>query len=65
MLLDEVTSALDDDYAIRMIRLLRQRLPDSTILLVSHQRFLQQEADQVITLSAPAATRTSGVSYAL
>lgn len=65
MLLDEVTSALDDDYAIRMIRLLRQRLPDSTILLVSHQRFLQQEADQVIILSAPAATRTSGVSYAL
>ncbi|HHE4905672.1 TPA: ATP-binding cassette domain-containing protein, partial [Morganella morganii] len=65
MLLDEITSALDDDNAVRMIRLLRQRLPDSTLLLVSHQRFLQQEADRVIALSAPAATCTSGVRYAL
>ncbi|QXH58498.1 ABC transporter ATP-binding protein/permease [Pseudomonas maumuensis] len=50
LLLDEVTSALDPDTASALLSLLRRRLPDSAIVLVSHQPHLAALADQVIDL---------------
>ncbi|AVX40558.1 ABC transporter ATP-binding protein/permease [Yersinia massiliensis] len=46
ILLDETTSALDAVSAAQLLRLLRQQLPDSAVLLVSHQTFLAEIADQ-------------------
>ncbi|CNE94417.1 ABC transporter ATP-binding protein/permease [Yersinia bercovieri] len=45
ILLDETTSALDAASACQLLRLLRQQLPDSAVLLVSHQTFLAEVAD--------------------
>lgn len=45
ILLDETTSALDAASACQLLRLLRQQLPDSAVLLVSHQNFLAEVAD--------------------
>lgn len=46
ILLDETTSALDAASAVQLLRLLRQQLPDSAVLLVSHQTFLAEITDQ-------------------
>ncbi|WP_244664702.1 ATP-binding cassette domain-containing protein [Candidatus Symbiopectobacterium sp. 'North America'] len=57
LLLDETTSALDESSARALLRQLKQHLPDSAIVLVSHQTFLREEAERVIDLTgyAPAA----------
>lgn len=52
LLLDETTSALDRDNALRMIELLRDRLGGSAILLVSHQECVHEAADRLITAGA-------------
>ncbi|MDH0645725.1 ABC transporter ATP-binding protein/permease [Pseudomonas sp. GD03858] len=53
LLLDEITSALDPQTASELLSLLRERLPDSAILLVSHQPHLAALADTVIELGVP------------
>ncbi|CNH91085.1 ABC transporter ATP-binding protein/permease [Yersinia mollaretii] len=45
ILLDETTSALDAASACQLLHLLRQQLPESAVLLVSHQTFLAEIAD--------------------
>ena len=51
LLLDETTSALDETSARALLRQLKQHLPDSAIVLVSHQTFLREDADRVIDLT--------------
>ncbi|XOY29286.1 ABC transporter ATP-binding protein/permease [Proteus cibi] len=53
ILLDETTSALDEQNALNMLTLLKQHLPTAGIALVSHQRFTHVIADNVISLNAP------------
>lgn len=53
ILLDETTSALDEQNALNMLQLLKQHLPTAGIALVSHQRFTHVIADHVISLKAP------------
>lgn len=50
VLLDESTSALDDALALEMIKLLKAKLPQSTLVMVSHQAELIAKADQLIRL---------------
>ncbi|EML1936906.1 MULTISPECIES: ABC transporter ATP-binding protein/permease [Providencia] len=50
LLLDETTSALDENSALELIQLIKHELPDSAIVLVTHQRFLSQVAEQIIPL---------------
>lgn len=45
ILLDETTAALDAASARHLLQLLRQQLPHSAVLLVSHQTFLAEIAD--------------------
>ncbi|AGH82345.1 ABC transporter ATP-binding protein [Psychromonas sp. CNPT3] len=52
ILLDETTSALDSDAAVNLLLMLRRSLPESAILMVSHQRELWTLADQFINLDA-------------
>ncbi|EFB71006.1 ABC transporter ATP-binding protein/permease [Providencia rustigianii] len=51
MLLDETTSALDENSALALLQLLKNQLPESSIVLVSHQRFVGQLADQHVDLT--------------
>ncbi|WP_099074133.1 ABC transporter ATP-binding protein/permease [Proteus alimentorum] len=53
ILLDETTSALDEQNALNMLKLLKQHLPTTGIALVSHQHFTHVIADNVISLKAP------------
>lgn len=53
ILLDETTSALDEQNALNMLQLLKQHLPTAGIALVSHQRFTHVIADNVTSLKAP------------
>lgn len=53
ILLDETTSALDEQNALNMLKLLKQHLPTAGIALVSHQRFIHVIADNVLSLKAP------------
>lgn len=53
ILLDETTSALDEQNALNMLKLLKQHLPTAGIALVSHQRFTHVIADNVLSLKAP------------
>lgn len=50
ILLDETTSALDAASASQLLCLLRQQLPESAVLLVSHQTFLAEIADHQYNL---------------
>lgn len=50
LLLDETTSALDETSALELLKLLKTKLHDSAIVLVSHQRFLSQIAEQKLPL---------------
>lgn len=52
ILLDETTSALDEQNALSMLKLLKQHLPTAGIALVSHQRFTHVIADNVLSLKA-------------
>lgn len=51
LLADEMTSGLDEPEVGRMILLLRRRLPNTAILMVSHQDAVRALADVVITLN--------------
>ena len=53
LLLDETTSALDEGSALNLIELLKSTLPESAIVLVSHQSFLASLADNHIILTEP------------
>ena len=53
LLLDETTSALDDNSALELIALLKAELHDSAIVLVSHQSFVAQFAEQQLHLTEP------------
>ncbi|HHR6079841.1 TPA: ABC transporter ATP-binding protein/permease [Providencia alcalifaciens] len=51
MLLDEMTSALDEPSALALLSMLKAQLPASSIILVSHQSFIDQLADKHLRLS--------------
>ncbi|HHR5883207.1 TPA: ABC transporter ATP-binding protein/permease [Providencia alcalifaciens] len=51
MLLDEMTSALDEPSALALLNMLKAQLPASCIVLVSHQSFIDQLADKHLRLS--------------
>lgn len=42
LLLDEATNQLDDEAALSLMLLLKQKLPDSACLMVSHQSLIKQ-----------------------
>ncbi|MBS7783783.1 ABC transporter ATP-binding protein/permease [Providencia stuartii] len=50
LLLDETTSALDENSALELIQLIKHELHDSAIVLVTHQRFLSQVAEHTLPL---------------
>lgn len=52
LLLDEITSGLDADSAIYLVKQLKQSLPNSAIIFVSHQPQLQTLVDQTIDFDA-------------
>ena len=54
LLLDEMTSGLDPANAHWMIALLKAKLPQTAILLVTHQQSLWPLADHIINLQGPA-----------
>lgn len=49
--LDEATSNLDSDSAQRMLHLIKQYLPQSSVILISHQQELNHFVDEEIDLS--------------
>lgn len=52
LLLDETTSALDADNTVRMLDLIKTRLPETAVLLVSHQQTVHKLADELIEVKA-------------
>ncbi|MBI6191367.1 ABC transporter ATP-binding protein/permease [Providencia rettgeri] len=58
LLLDETTSALDENSALELLALLKAELHDSAIVLVSHQSFVAQFAEQQILLVEPASEKS-------
>ena len=54
LLLDEMTSGLDPANAHWMIALLKAKLPQTAMLLVTHQQSLWPLADHIINLQGPA-----------
>uniref|UniRef100_UPI00402A9719 ATP-binding cassette domain-containing protein n=1 Tax=Sutterella wadsworthensis TaxID=40545 RepID=UPI00402A9719 len=54
LLLDEMTSGLDPVNAHWMIALLKEKLPQTAMLLVTHQQSLWPLADHIINLQGPA-----------
>ena len=50
--LDETTSHLEELEAIRLLRLVRQQLPGSGVIMVSHQPGLWSLADDICDISA-------------
>ncbi len=51
LLMDEMTSGLDDTSAERMLDLMKKLLPRTAILLVTHQSALFPKADQILRLA--------------
>ena len=51
LLMDEMTSGLDDASAERMLDLMKKLLPRTAILLVTHQSALFPKADQILRLA--------------
>lgn len=51
LLMDEMTSGLDDASAERMLDLMKKLLPRTAILLVTHQSALFHKADQILRLA--------------
>lgn len=49
--LDEVTSSLDNDSAERLMTLVKEELPNSTVIFISHQQGIDRFADMEIDLS--------------
>lgn len=50
LLLDEVTSALDEESAVKIVLLLKASLKDTAILMVSHQSALIAHADRIFNM---------------
>ncbi|HDR1569935.1 TPA: ABC transporter ATP-binding protein/permease, partial [Pasteurella multocida] len=48
--LDEATSNLDEDSALLLMQLLRERLPNTTVIFTSHQAKISQLADREVDL---------------
>ncbi len=63
LLLDETTSALDENSALELLALLKAELHDSAIVLVSHQRFIASLAEQEIHLSESPLSASQGDDY--
>ena len=51
LLLDESLSGLDDTAAEALLTLVRHALPDTAVLLITHQSGLISRADTVLTLT--------------
>ena len=51
LLLDESLSGLDDTAAEALLTLVRRALPDTAVLLITHQSGLISRADTVLTLT--------------
>lgn len=52
LLLDEITSALDEQTTQTVLETLRRELPESVLVFVSHQRTVHESADYVIDVEA-------------
>ena len=52
LLLDETMSALDKSAALEILQILKESLPDSTILLVSHQQEIIDMADVKLNMES-------------
>ncbi|HDR1228262.1 TPA: ABC transporter ATP-binding protein/permease [Pasteurella multocida] len=50
--LDEATSNLDEDSALLLMQLLRERLPNTTVIFTSHQAKISQLADREVDLNS-------------
>lgn len=59
LIMDEATSSLDPEAAARMVREVFEALPDSTILLITHDPAIWKLADRVIRLES-ASERVEG-----
>ncbi|MGY0217021.1 ABC transporter ATP-binding protein/permease [Endozoicomonadaceae bacterium StTr2] len=57
-LLDETTSALDQDSARQLLQLIRQT--ETAVVLVSHQTFLSDCVDRLVELDSDAAEESAG-----
>jgi putative ATP-binding cassette transporter len=53
LLLDEATSALDEPSELALHRLIRERLPSSTIIAVSHREKLSHLYERKISIETP------------
>ena len=61
-LLDEATSALDPAAELAALSMLRRRLPDTILIVVSHRREVASLADQQITIGASPSALVTHVS---
>ncbi|MGI3003259.1 ABC transporter ATP-binding protein/permease [Shewanella algae] len=52
LILDEATSSLDEASAKAMVTVLKQQLPETSIMMVSHQRHLDALFEQTLDLNA-------------
>ncbi|WP_372390691.1 ATP-binding cassette domain-containing protein [Xanthomonas sp. NCPPB 3582] len=59
-LLDEATSALDADAEQQVLVTLRQRLPQTALVVVSHRTSLAAVADRTVALGGAAAAKAQG-----
>lgn len=50
--LDETTSHLEEQEAIRLLRLVREKLPTSGVIMVTHQPGVWNLADDICDISA-------------
>jgi putative ATP-binding cassette transporter len=50
LFLDEATSSLDESSEAQLYRLLRERLPDTTIVSIGHRSTLKEFHDRVLEL---------------
>lgn len=50
--LDETTSYLEEQEAIRLLRLVREKLPTSGVIMVTHQPGVWNLADDICDISA-------------
>jgi ABC-type multidrug transport system fused ATPase/permease subunit len=53
LIMDEATSSLDPEAGTQVIRAVFEALPDSTIILITHDPAIWRLADRVIRLEAP------------
>ncbi|EOY7772406.1 TPA: hypothetical protein ACH9JS_004861, partial [Escherichia coli] len=49
---DETTSHLEEQEAIRLLRLVREKLPTSGVIMVTHQSGVWNLADDICDISA-------------